>query len=277
MCDCSAWRQVTKLHKDLNQCLYVKNTLAIRELQAKPYREFDVKCSDESVVTIRIEQQQSLGFEGSYVWGCGIALGQFLQCNIGRQWIQAKTVLELGSGTGCTAIVASLAGASRVVATDIAALVPLMQRNIDAVRSERELLAMEHLWGSNLEALESYLPVDVVILADVVYFSEHHASLVKSMNYIADRSPEVMFVLMHRVRSKEGESVFFEKLQTEAQLCIESFSFNEIKDAHQIHINAVDLDALCPNINLHLMTRAASNLDSIRIQLTSLTNEKKQC
>ena len=61
------------------------------------------------------------------VWGAGAALGRHL-LQIGLS--ERPMVVEIGSGTGVAGLAAAAAGASKVVLTDMAEVVPRLRRTI---------------------------------------------------------------------------------------------------------------------------------------------------
>lgn len=118
------------------------------------------------------------------VWGAGAALGHSL---IGKTLPARPEVVEIGSGTGVAGLAAAIAGAARVVLTDMPTCVGRLQQAIERnkeVLSGSEVLAAPLEWG-DAEAALAVAPegVDLVIAADVLYSGEPavHEALRASM------------------------------------------------------------------------------------------------
>jgi hypothetical protein len=117
----------------------------------------------------------------------------------GRPLVAGKTVLELGSGTGAVGLVAAALGASKVALTDLPALLPVMEANINnpsnAAHLKREVKAMPLDWNEGAEqegishSLQQVLDwlgegsaagacvPDVVLASDVAYLADQLAPL----------------------------------------------------------------------------------------------------
>ncbi|XP_028306061.1 electron transfer flavoprotein beta subunit lysine methyltransferase [Gouania willdenowi] len=95
-------------------------------------------------------------------WPGGQALSRYLLDN--TSVCQGKTVLDLGSGCGASAIAAGLSGASRVVANDIdpvAAVATTMNCELNGLKSV--VCVTDNLIGSELEGF------DLMLLGDMFY------------------------------------------------------------------------------------------------------------
>jgi len=92
----------------------------------------------------------------AFCWGSGLALAQFLLTY--PHWVQGKSVVDLGSGSGIAAIAAALAGASDVTACDTDADARLATQ-VNAELNEVDL------------SITAELPsqCDVLLMADVLY------------------------------------------------------------------------------------------------------------
>lgn len=94
-----------------------------------------------------------------FCWGSGLALARRILA--ARQWVQGKTVLDLGCGSGVVAIAAAKAGARRVIACD---LDPWARR---ATQLNAEVNGVELELLGNLDEMGQ--KVDLMVAADVLY------------------------------------------------------------------------------------------------------------
>lgn len=133
---------------------------------------------------------------GSIVWeGCHV-LSRFLSAH--AEVIQGKHVLEIGSGVGLAGLAAASLGASHVVLTDTALLLPLLKENVarnnPGVGSR--CVAVELAWGdlgwSEFAAVSAAaafpLDFDVVLASDVVYREDSAIALVATLAAISERA-----------------------------------------------------------------------------------------
>ena len=114
------------------------------------------------------------------VWGAGAALARHLLA-IGLP--ARPEVVEIGSGTGIAGLAAAVAGASRVVLTDLPDVVPKLQRAIDSNEeavAAADVVALPLAWGDE-QAADAAVPygADLILAADVLYSGEPsvHAAL----------------------------------------------------------------------------------------------------
>jgi len=147
-----------------------------------------------TMVTLVIEHKTRTKLDdvGAQVWRGALFLNDYLLDN--PQEVKGAKVLEIGAGTGLTAIVAAAAG-GQITATDLPHCLPLLKSNL-----RRNALTAPCVNGIRVAALDVTRPlspanvggeeyVQVLLGADVVYdddVSRGVASLVRSL---ADRSP----------------------------------------------------------------------------------------
>ncbi|MCP5181534.1 MAG: 50S ribosomal protein L11 methyltransferase [Pseudomonadales bacterium] len=136
----------------------------------------------------------------AFCWGSGLALARTLLETPAR--VQGKTVLDVGSGSGIAGIAAALAGAARVIACDIDADARLAT-DVNARLNGVQLDIID-----NLEVLQA--PVDIVLLADVLYDRANFALLDQAF----DKGRDIL-VADSRIRSLERND-FVETGQIEA-------------------------------------------------------------
>jgi len=105
-------------------------------------------------------------------------------------------VLELGTGTGLVSIVlGALRPDDRVIATDVASAMPLLQQNIDANRSPVEAAVLDWDDEEFPECVQQCEGFDVLIMADVTYNTASFPSLVRTLKTLVNlstRQPQVV-------------------------------------------------------------------------------------
>ncbi|KAK2865284.1 hypothetical protein FQN49_003728 [Arthroderma sp. PD_2] len=137
----------------------------------------------------------SAGTTGFRTWEAALHLGTFLSTQAGRELIDGKNVLELGSGTGLVSMYClKCLGASRVLATDREpALIANIQECISRNKLDsKKISAGIWEWGTPLEFPDNTqehgqcFPIDIVLGADLVRIFEaraDHNTLGKIANY----------------------------------------------------------------------------------------------
>lgn len=131
---------------------------------------------------------------GSWVWGSALVLSAWMATQGQLLFhFQDKTILELGAGAGLPGLTAALLGASRVVLTDIAQLVPGLVKNVEANGLQDRVEVREHVWGSDEfpsrpgESGE----FDLILMSDVFYDAEEMAALAKTLKRVCGKDTVV--------------------------------------------------------------------------------------
>jgi predicted nicotinamide N-methyase len=131
---------------------------------------------------------------GSWVWGSALVLSEWMATK-GRDLFhfQDKTVLELGAGVGLPGLTAALLGASRVVLTDTAPLVPALVKNVEANGLQDRVEVRELVWGSDeFPSRPGELgEFDLVLMSDVFYDAEEMAGLAKTLKRVCGKETVV--------------------------------------------------------------------------------------
>jgi len=116
---------------------------------------------------------------GSSVWDSSVALMAYMEnpryFPVGY-WV-GKNVLELGAGAGIVGILAGVQGASRVVLTDLACLLPFLSANIELNRAaltvaESDVQAFELDWCQPIAPQLKQMTFDVILCADCLMSPE---------------------------------------------------------------------------------------------------------
>ena len=239
MCECAQWASRATTHNP-GTCLYAQTLLKLQALRALDLRRLP------ALGGIVIEQRHE--FEsGGEVWGCGVVLGAL--ATMRPDWFRDKNVLELGSGTGAASIAIGLfSGARDVTATDHKSLLDLLQSNVRRNQAQELVQVVELDWKLPLGiAVEEKLQnLDVLVMADVVYFESLHDAMLETLDRIVSSVPEekrknLELILVHRVRDAESETRFFKRLSERFALIeeqVDDFKFD----------GELELDALHPGI-----------------------------
>ncbi|KAG7448922.1 S-adenosyl-L-methionine-dependent methyltransferase [Guyanagaster necrorhizus] len=163
------------------------------------------------VVTLSVDASPGCG---GIVWPAGQILSNYLVRTL-RSFLQGKTVLELGSGTGLVGIVAAKLGA-KVYVTDQAPLLDIMRRNVLRNNLASSCTVSELNWG---EPTPADIPApDVVLAADCVYFEPAFPLLVQTLCDIYENKPEILFCYKKR---RKADKRFFAILK-------KSFSWEQV-------------------------------------------------
>ncbi|XP_058484591.1 protein-lysine methyltransferase METTL21C-like isoform X2 [Solea solea] len=157
---------------------------------------------------------EALDSFGAVMWPAALALCAFLENNREMVNLQGKEVLELGSGTGLVAIVASLLGAS-VTATDLPEVLSNLRANV--MRNTRgrcrQLPQVTTLsWSFEMERTfpASVYRYDYVLAADVVYHHDFLKELLATMKHFCQ--PGTTVIWANRVRM-ESDLTFTENFK----------------------------------------------------------------
>ena len=153
------------------------------------------------------------------IWASSIAICDFLIEN--PQWVQGKTVLELGAGMGLPSF--SMAKyATRILISDHAAdAVELLHKNIN------------HLQLTNTSAtcidwnkIPNHINADIILLSDVNYAPNEFESLLKILNGFLEKGSTLIIATPQRMMGIP----FIESLQPYIKESITKSIFEEDKE-----------------------------------------------
>ena len=103
--------------------------------------------------------------------------------------IRGKSVIELGAGTGLPGLTAAMLGAEPVVLTDVKALLPGMERNVEANGLGERVEVRELVWGSaEAEEEEEEEEFDIVLMSDIFMEVEAMEDLGKTMKRVCQNN-----------------------------------------------------------------------------------------
>ncbi len=135
-------------------------------------------CLEEEVNTISLLESRAVisaaGGTGHRTWDAALRLGTYLASAEGSTFVEGKSVLELGAGTGFLSILcAKCLGARYVLATDgDTHAVEAIEDNLRINRLDEvpTIKSKAYRWGHHLEGLweQEHEPLQTVLAADVV-------------------------------------------------------------------------------------------------------------
>ncbi len=162
------------------------------------------------------------------IWPGAIALSDFF-CEH-RNFVEGKTVLELGAGGALPSLVCAAIGASNVVITDFPA--PMVIENIEELirvngfdlpntsSGDRKVSVVNHIWGDydslvSIKHTNGNNEYDVLILAELLWKDtyEYHEELLKSVTTTLSKDGIAYVSFCHRpcpLHTEENDMEFFE-------------------------------------------------------------------
>ncbi|KAM3418636.1 Protein N-terminal and lysine N-methyltransferase EFM7 [Cercospora zeina] len=162
---------------------------------------------------------------GHLLWQGGRTVADYLEANK-AQYVQDKTVLELGAGAGLPSLICAINGAKQVVVTDYpdADLIDNLRANIRDCSllpdSASNVVATGHIWGGDTSDLTTHLEpgrsnsgFDVVILADLLFNHSEHGKLLQSIRQTLKRSSDaqaLVFFTPYRPWLLQKDLAFFD-------------------------------------------------------------------
>ncbi|KAF8412832.1 hypothetical protein HHK36_000803 [Tetracentron sinense] len=144
---------------------------------------------------------------GSWVWDSSLVLSEWmLSHGLVEFDLQGKIVIELGAGTGLPGLTAALLGAERVILTDVALLLPGLQRNVEANGLRDRVEVRELVWGSDEECPShggELAEVDLVLMSDVFYDPLEMEALATTLKKVCGKGTRIWSA--SEIRSWTGE------------------------------------------------------------------------
>ncbi|KAG9492214.1 protein-lysine methyltransferase METTL21E-like [Eleutherodactylus coqui] len=179
-------------------------------LKSVPWEGFNFAGHEIKIV-------ESTDLYGATVWPSALVLCYFLEKHGKEISIEDKSIIEIGSGTGLVAVVASLLGA-QVVATDLQELIGNLQYNVlcNTKRKSKHIPQVkELLWGSNLEKSfpKSSLNFDYILAADVVYNHPYLEELLETFDHLCSENTTILWVMRFREENTLLENAFIQKFK----------------------------------------------------------------
>ena len=122
---------------------------------------------------------------GATVWDSAIALANLLASHE-PSLVHGRRVVELGAGCGLPGIAAARVGASRVVLTDRAELVPLLRRNAEANAASDSVDVRVLDWDDDGGLADDAPKADVVLASEVANDVHVVPKVVRTMERVID-------------------------------------------------------------------------------------------
>ncbi|KAJ1939666.1 Methyltransferase-like protein 21B [Linderina macrospora] len=148
----------------------------------------------------QIDLHQNTGF---LIWDGAYILSKFLYTHAP---LTNRSCLELGAGNALVSIVARLAGASRVMATDLAEYLDFIRSNVSQNKalpgSSVEIEVQELVWGSEGQDVGQF---DVVVGSEILYLEGLHGALLETVRRAMHAESVAYFVYKDRAL---GEHTF---------------------------------------------------------------------
>ena len=119
--------------------------------------------------------------------------------------VRGRSVVELGAGAGLAGLASAVLGAARVVLTDLAENLPLLQRN--AARNGLDVSVAAFDWLTPTTLGERF---DVVLAADCVFWPELFEPLLNAIAAVARPDGTLLVAVTHRLGRTDA---FLEKLR----------------------------------------------------------------
>lgn len=138
-------------------------------------------------------------------------LSEILQRSISR----GPRILELGSGCGIVGLqLADLCSTSDVLLTDLQDTMGILNHNAEHVKvtSSRAKITTAVLdWNEPLPGIVAKQQFDLVVVSDCTYNPDSIPGLVKTLNSVAEVSPDALIVVALKVRH-DSEAIFFDSM-----------------------------------------------------------------
>ncbi|KAJ7252757.1 putative methyltransferase-domain-containing protein [Mycena haematopus] len=159
---------------------------------------------DKKVV---ITEQTSFDLDKK-IWDSGIGLSSWLVQHPPSFLSSPKPlrILELGAGTGIVSILLGvIRPEDRIIATDVASAMPLLQHNIATNESCVEGAVLDWDEDEFPECVQECGAFDVIVMADVTYNTASFPSLVRTLKTLVNLSPKRPRVLLGYKERDPGE------------------------------------------------------------------------
>ena len=193
--------------------LYNPNPLPFLQIFQKGERIFEL---GDNLPPIKISQNWGELGVAAVVWEAALVLGTFLLTL--KQEIDQKKVLELGSGTGFSGIIASLLGGD-VTLTDLPGCLDVCRNNVglnlDPNINKYSVVPLK--WNENLKKDWSDKHFDYIIGADLVYIEDTFQDLVDTLSFFS-RTNNPKIYLSGKIRYEKRFKQFKDILEKDFKL-----------------------------------------------------------
>ena len=216
--------------------------------------------------------QKCVGDVGCVVWDAALVLLKYLFTDSGRKYVCKKHVLELGAGTGAVGLASVIAGAAKVVITDLPEHLPLMKFNISEnidvlckclpeIASLKQVQAHVLRWGNKSDFHEIFSNalyenchsnLQCILIADCIYYQEGMIKLYETIVMILNGAHKNCNVLCcYEVRSTPEKitllNAFFQLIKSNPILNVLSVPYSEMDEQYRsddIYISVISKSVL---------------------------------
>lgn len=150
-----------------------------------------LKRGDEIVVA---ESAEEIGMK---VWDCAALMSRWFEKG---DFVKGKTILELGCGTGLLGFACAKLGAKRVVITDLASILPTMEKNVKLTGLGDVCVARALNWNDEAacaQLKQEFGPFDMIVASDVLVFAgdarmDGNKGMIGGLLLLADPATEIL-------------------------------------------------------------------------------------
>ncbi|KAH9246700.1 hypothetical protein BASA81_015749 [Batrachochytrium salamandrivorans] len=150
-----------------------------------------LKRGDEIVVA---ESAEEIGMK---VWDCAALMSRWFEKG---DFVKGKTILELGCGTGLLGFACAKLGAKRVVITDLASILPTMEKNVKLTGLGEVCVARALNWNDEAACLklkQEFGPFDMIVASDVLVFAgdarmDGNKGMIGGLLLLAESNTEIL-------------------------------------------------------------------------------------
>jgi len=215
--------------------------------QQKSYVTYTLSClppsKGQDCPTISLLEARNLvaaaGTTGLRTWEASLHLGNYL-CNSTISFVQGKSILELGAGTGYVSILcAKYLGADHVIATDGSDdVVACLSTNfyLSGLQDVEMIEAKELRWGQALLGSEHFewnsgRKLDLVLGADLTYDVSAISTLVTTFGHLFELYPDIKIIIAATVRNPKTFETFLATCRV-----------------NKYHVENIDFDIMAPEL-----------------------------
>ena len=156
----------------------------------------EIQVADQTLVIFELDDVcdsvTGHALTGAWIWDSALVLAERLAAAHDQLEfsVQGKSVIELGAGAGLPGLTAARLGASRVVLTDVGALIPGLRKNVEANGLGDRVEVSQLVWGSD-ESTAELREFDVVLMSDVFFDAEEMAALAKTVKKVCKKGTRI--------------------------------------------------------------------------------------
>ena len=189
---------------------------AVANKPAFPYK-FSINnatTDDDDGKVFNVVQKLNVGL-GAVVWDCGLILAKIIEHYLAfDKYLNGKTVIDLGCGTGFCGILAQIYGAKKVVLTDIEEIVNVAKENVKValesnfITSDTDILCQTFDWAIEQDVHTRY---DMIFASDCLYDTTYYTDLINSFKKLINANG--IIIIVYKLRHADREYEFFKDME----------------------------------------------------------------